>query len=137
MEVNDNQVVGRLLASSEVAGFTVKPWTLKQLMQVLPLINQVVETLAKSGVTLDNLGEYLEREGLQGFTNLINLILPRLPEFLSISLRIQREEADEIDSGLALQLAVNIVGLNIEHLKNSFSLVMGLNLPRTGLDATH
>jgi len=52
------------------------------------------------------------------------MILPRLPEFLSVTLRIELEQAEEIDLGLGLQLAVKVLRMNVDHLKNAFGLIM-------------
>ncbi|MBW1992660.1 MAG: hypothetical protein JRI59_11250 [Deltaproteobacteria bacterium] len=136
--VDDIQVLGALLTEEKLEGYSVKPWTIKQLMQVTPILKGLGEKLKGMGVTLDNFSDLLAEQGLQGLAGLVDLILPQLPEFLSISLRIPKEEAEEMDLGLALALAVRVLALNIEHLKNSFGLITGqMNALVRQSQATH
>lgn len=135
--ISDNQVLASLLAEEEIEGYKLKPWTIKQLLQVMPILKGLVEKLKGMGVTLDNFGDLVEAQGLMGIAEVVNLILPQLPEFLAVSLRISKEEAEDIDIGLALNLAVKVLVLNMEHLKNSFSLIMGQTMSLIRPEATH
>jgi hypothetical protein len=136
-QITDPQVLSSLLAEDKVEGFTVKPWTIKQLLQVMPILNGLAEKLKGMGVTLDNFGDLVETQGLAGIAGLADLILPHLPEFLAASLRISRDEAEDLDVGLALALAVKVLALNMEHLKNAFSLIVGQTAPLIRQEATH
>ena len=123
-QITDHQVLGSYLAEEQVDGFTVKPWTIKQLLLVMPILDALVQEFKTQGVTLDNLGEVFEGQGLAAAKDAIQTILPRLPEFLSVTLRIELEQAEEIDLGLGLQLAVKVLRMNVDHLKNAFGLIM-------------
>jgi hypothetical protein len=123
-EITDHQVLGSYLAEEQVNGFSVKPWTIKQLLLVMPILDALVQELKNQGVTLDNLGEMFEHQGLAAAKDIIQTILPRLPEFLSVTLRIELPQAEEIDLGLGLQLAVKVLRMNVDHLKNAFGLIM-------------
>jgi hypothetical protein len=136
-QITDSQVLTSLLAEENLDGYTVKPWTIKQLLQVTPILKDLAGKLKDRGVSLDNFGDTVASEGVQGLAGLVDLILPRLPEFLAASLRISREEAEEMDLGLALNLAVKVLALNVEHLKNSFSLITGQVAPLIRREATH
>jgi len=105
-KITDHQVLSSYLAEEQVDEFTVKPWTIKQLILVMPILDALVQELKTQGVTLDNLGEMFESQGLAAAKDIIQTILPRLPEFLAITLRIDREQAEELDLGLGMQLAV-------------------------------
>jgi len=122
--VTDHQVLSSYLAEEQVNGFTVKPWTIKQLILVMPILDALVQELKAKGVTLDNLGEVFEGQGLAAVKDIIQTVLPQLPEFLAITLRIDREEAEELDLGLGMQLAVKVLRMNVDHLKNAFGLIM-------------
>jgi hypothetical protein len=123
--ITDIQVLSSYLAEEEVQGYTIKPWTIKQLLLVMPILDTLITELKDQGVTLDNLGEVFESQGLAAAKDIVQVILPQLPEFLAITLRIERGEAEEIDLGLALQLAVKVLSMNVDHLKNAFGLIMG------------
>jgi len=122
--VTDHQVLSSYLAEEQVNGFTVKPWTIKQLLLVMPILDALVQELKVKGVTLDNLAELFEGQGLAAVKDIIQTVLPQLPEFLAITLRIDREEAEELDLGLGMQLAVKVLRMNVDHLKNAFGLIM-------------
>jgi len=122
--ITDSQVLSSYLAEEQINGFTVKPWTIKQLLLVMPILDALVQEFKTQGVTLDNLGEVFEGQGLAAAKDVIQTILPRLPEFLSVTLRIELEQAEEIDLGLGLQLAVKVLRMNVDHLKNAFGLIM-------------
>ncbi len=123
-EITDNQVLSSYLAEEKVNGFAVKPWTIKQLLLVMPILDALMQEFTNRGVTLDNLGELFEGQGLAAVKDIIQVILPQLPEFLAITLRIDREQAEELDLGLGMQLAVMVLRMNVDHLKNAFGLIM-------------
>ena len=77
-----------------------------------------------------------ESQGLAAAKDIIQTILPRLPEFLAITLRIDREQAEELDLGLGMQLAVKVLRMNIDHLKNAFGLIMSQMGVLIGPEAT-
>ena len=131
-QTTDSQVLTSLLAEENLDGYTIKPWTIKQLLQVTPILKEIGEKLAEVGVTWETLSDMLASQGVAGLAGLVDIILPHLPTFLAVSLRISLEEAGEIDLGLSLVLVVKVLSLNIEHLKNSLSLVMGEMTPLTG-----
>ena len=62
-EITDHQVLGSYLAEEQVNGFTVKPWTIKQLILVMPILDALVQEFKTQGVTLDNLGRCLRARG--------------------------------------------------------------------------
>jgi len=131
-QITDSQVLTSLLAEENLDGYTIKPWTIKQLLQVTPILKDIGEKLAEVGVTLETLSDMVVSQGVAGLAGVVDIILPHLPTFLSASLRISLEEAGEIDLGLSLVLVVKVLSLNIEHLKNSLSLVMREMTPLTG-----
>lgn len=123
-QITDSQVLTQLMAEESIAGYSIKPWTIKQLLLVMPILDTLIKELKDQGVTLDNLGEIFEGQGLGAVKDIIQTILPQFPEFLAITLRIDRGEAEELDLGLALHLAVQVLAMNLEHLKNAFGLIM-------------
>jgi len=135
-EITDHQVLSSYLAEEQVDEFTVKPWTIKQLILVMPILDALVQEFKNQGVTLDNLGELFENQGLAAAKDIIQTILPRLPEFLAITLRIDREQAEELDLGLGMQLAVKVLRMNVDHLKNAFGLIMSQMGVLIGPEAT-
>jgi len=124
-QITDSQVLTSLLAEEEVGGYLVKPWTVKQVIQVMPILDKLADELNRKNITLEGLDRLIEEQGVMVLKDLLQAALPQLPEFLAISLRRKAEEMEELELGEALHLGVKILALNVEHLKNAFNLVMG------------
>lgn len=124
-QATDAQVIGALTVEEEVLGYRVRPWTLKQLIQVMPILDRMVGELKEKNISLDSLERLIEEHGVLVLKDLLQAALPALPDFLAISLRKEKGEMEELDLGQAMQIGVKILALNVDHLKNAFSLVLG------------
>lgn len=124
-QATDAQVIGALTVEEEVLGYRVRPWTLKQLIQVMPILDRMVGELKEKNISLDSLERLIEEHGVLVLKDLLQAALPALPDFLAISLRTEKAEMEELDLGQAMQIGVKILALNVDHLKNAFSLVLG------------
>jgi len=124
-QATDAQVLNALTAEEEVLGYRVKPWTLKQLIQVMPILDRLAEELQKKNISFEGLDRLIEEHGVLVLKDLLQAALPELPDFLAISLRQEKGEMEELDLGQAMQIGVKILALNVEHLKNAFNLVLG------------
>jgi hypothetical protein len=121
----DAQVLPQLLAEEEVCGYQVKPWTIKQLLQVMPILDRLAEELRQKDISFESLDRLVEEHGVLVLKDLLQAALPQLPDFLAISLKKEKAEMEELDLGQALHIGVKILALNVEHLKNAFNLVLG------------
>ncbi len=124
-QATDAQVLNALTAEEEVLGYRVKPWTLKQLIQVMPILDRLAEELQKKNISFEGLDRLIEEHGVLVLKDLLQGALPELPDFLAISLRQEKAEMEELDLGQAMQIGVKILALNVDHLKNAFNLVLG------------
>jgi len=124
-QATDAQVLNALTAEEEVLGYRVKPWTLKQLIQVMPILDRLAEELQKKNISFEGLDRLIEEHGVLVLKDLLQAALPELPDFLAISLRQEKGEMEELDLGQAMQIGVKILALNVDHLKNAFNLVLG------------
>lgn len=124
-QATDAQVLNALTAEEEVLGYRVKPWTLKQLIQVMPILDRLAGELQKKNISLEGLDRLIEEHGVLVLKDLLQAGLPELPDFLAISLRQEKAEMEELDLGQAMQIGVKILALNVDHLKNAFNLVLG------------
>ena len=61
--ITDHQVLGSYLAEEQVDGFTVKPWTIKQLLLVMPILDALVAEFKNQGVTWTTWGRCLKVRG--------------------------------------------------------------------------
>lgn len=124
-QATDAQVLNALTAEEEVLGYRVKPWTLKQLIQVMPILDRLAGELKGKNISLESLDRLIEEHGVLVLKDLLQAALPELPDFLAISLRQEKAEMEELDLGQAMQIGVKVLALNVEHLKNAFNLVLG------------
>ena len=124
-QATDAQVLNALTAEEEVLGYRVKPWTLKQLIQVMPILDRLAEELQKKNISFESLDRLIEEHGVLVLKDLLQAALPELPDFLAISLKKEKAEMEELDLGQAMQIGVKILALNVDHLKNAFNLVLG------------
>jgi hypothetical protein len=124
-QITDSQVLTSLLAEENLDGYTVKPWTIKQLLQVMPILDRLAEELGKKEISFESLDRLVEEHGVLVLKDLLQAALPQLPDFLAISLKKDKVEMEELDLGQAMQIGVKVLALNVEHLKNAFNLVLG------------
>ena len=124
-QITDSQVLTSLLAEENLDGYTVKPWTIKQLLQVMPILDRLAEELGKKEISFESLDRLVEEHGVLVLKDLLQVALPQLPDFLAISLKRDKAEMEELDLGQAMQIGVKVLALNVEHLKNAFNLVLG------------
>ncbi|MDI6853005.1 MAG: hypothetical protein QME75_05295 [Deltaproteobacteria bacterium] len=124
-QITDSQVLTSLLAEENLDGYTVKPWTIKQLLQVMPILDKLAEELGKKEISFESLDRLVEEHGVLVLKDLLQAALPQLPDFLAISLKKDKAEMEELDLGQAMQIGVKVLAMNVEHLKNAFNLVLG------------
>ncbi|MGC8817755.1 MAG: hypothetical protein ACP5PX_08275 [Candidatus Hadarchaeum sp.] len=124
-QITDSQVLTSLLAEENLNGYTIKPWTIKQLLQVMPILDRLAEELGKKEISFESLDRLVEEHGVSVLKDLLQAAMPQLPDFLAISLKKEKAEMEELDLGQALQIGVKVLALNVEHLKNAFNLVLG------------
>jgi hypothetical protein len=124
-QITDSQVLTSLMAEENLDGYTVKPWTIKQLLQVMPILDRLAEELGKKEISFESLDRLVEEHGVLVLKDLLQVALPHLPDFLAISLKKDKAEMEELDLGQAMQIGVKVLALNVEHLKNAFNLVLG------------
>jgi hypothetical protein len=124
-QITDSQVLTSLMAEENLDGYTVKPWTIKQLLQVMPILDRLAEELGKKEISFESLDRLVEEHGVLVLKDLLQAALPQLPDFLAISLKKEKAEMEELDLGQAMKIGVKVLALNVEHLKNAFNLVLG------------
>jgi hypothetical protein len=102
--------------------YVIKPWTLKQLVQAWPLLLEAFKDVKlPEGANASDLPHFLLENPQQTISQLLPVIIP----LLSISLRIDSQEANDIEIGPASIILLKILGKNAVHLKNFLTLAVG------------
>jgi hypothetical protein len=113
------------------ATYTVKPWTLDQMVALWPLMNLIAETL-KDKIGAEKFYAYFDTSmstGLmtmlkENYADVISVLLPSIGLFLSKCLGITEDEAKNMELTSAIALFMKAIVKNIEHLKNSLGPLM-------------
>jgi hypothetical protein len=102
--------------------YVVKPWTLKQLVQAWPLLLAAFKDVKlPEGASVSDLPSFLLENPQQTMSQLLPVLIP----LLSISLRIDNQEAEQIEIGPASIILLKVIGKNAVHLKNFLTLAAG------------
>lgn len=107
----------------KIEGYTVKPWTLKQVIQLTSFLKIMVKNLQENGIDFTNLETQVTPEFIVG---LLEGVAPVLPELIAVSLRLESvSEAEEMDWGKAITIGTQIFVLNWNHIKNFLGQIWG------------
>jgi hypothetical protein len=119
--VTEKSEVAVLFAEDQVGPYTIKPWTLKQFQEIYPALRVIVAKLMEQGLTVANLDTFFLERGLEA----MEAVLPELPQLIAATLRLDLQEAEDMDWGLAAVVGLKILLQNTGPLKNLSSLVAG------------
>jgi hypothetical protein len=112
-----------LLSEVEIGPYKIKPWPFGKFKKVLPAVVDLLRPLKDMGLTFENAEEFFMGHGLE-----VIMLLPDGIEAIStmvgVTLDMENEEVDKIDTDLIPLIAVAIVSQNLSRLKNSLPLIM-------------
>lgn len=114
--------IEKLLPEAKVAGFTLRPWGLRQMAAVGPSLAAVIALSRAIGFDLGALiskGEQSIDQLL--LAQLLASALPHFLEILRITLKVTDEKLDEIPPANVIPICKAIYQLNADYLKNSFA----------------
>lgn len=119
-EVNEGLAI---FGEVTIEGFTVKPWTLKQVIQLTSVLKMMVSNLQENGIDFSNLEREVDPKLIVG---LLEGIAPVLPQLIAVSLRFDNvSEAEEMEWGKAVAIGTQIFVLNWNHIKNFLGQIWG------------
>ena len=120
-----------------VEGIKLRPWTLGQYADLAPHFRKAKVMLQEGGIDFAKIEELIKaldakdeaeiNEGLAKkivgpFFDIVMLVLPILPQVLSVTTGIPLSEVRGWDVKKITPVTIAVVTQNIEHLKNSFGL---------------
>jgi len=109
-----------LFAEEQFGTYTIKPWTLKQLHEIYPLLRMILGKLQEQGLSFDNTDSFFLEHGLEAVQD----ILPVLPQLIAKTLRLEVSEAEDMAWDQAVAVALRIFIQNVGVLKNFSSLAL-------------
>jgi hypothetical protein len=105
--------VGVLVSEIEVYGYKIKPWGIATLSRLSPTLEAIVTDLKKRNVTL--------KTAEADIAGVIFSILPYAVDIVAVSLKISKEEVENIPAEQSPVILFTIISQNLEYLKNWFS----------------
>ena len=122
-----------VFGQAEIEKYTVKPWTVTQFVKLSTILKQIAKALKEEGfdvsqadlqkISLDM--DVTAADILKYLTMGIDIVGPHIPELISVSVRIDMSEAEEIEWGPALAVTAKIIALNWDHIKNWLGQILG------------
>lgn len=128
-----------LFPDVEVEGYTIRPWTLGQAVDLAAALGTAVDIIGASGAgkalsgilesiepentTIDNLGKALLggwKDVVRALPSIVPKFLPLAPKVLSVSLGVSVEEVAMFDLGKTARLLQAVGVQNYAYLKNFF-----------------
>jgi len=107
-----------LFPEKKVYGYTIKPWTLGMIEELVPSLERIAIELIKRRITTKNYKE----QGLQ----IIPAVIPELSEIISKTLGIPIKEVKEFQLDEVTVIVLTIAEQNMKYLKNSLSPITKL-----------
>lgn len=117
-----------MFAEVKVGEYTIKPWTVKQVVRLAPLLSEIITVLKGRGFAFTG-EDVLEKELTpEMIASVIGDIGQFVPTIIAGTLDIDQSDAEDMFWGVAAQIVVCIIQLNWDHVKNLLGLVPALNL---------
>ena len=101
-----------MIDEQRVGEYKIKPWSLAQIQQLLPVLRVAIGTVKEHDVKLETI------DTPEGMLDAVALLMPFIPSIISISIGITEEEASEMQGDLATVTMLIIIKQNIAYLKN-------------------
>jgi hypothetical protein len=112
-----------IFGEDRVEGYVIKPWTLKQVIQLTSVLKAMVKNLQDRGLDFTDMDRQVTPELI---ADLLEGIAPVLPTLIATTLRFESiEEAEEMEWGKAVAIGVKIFVLNWNHVKNFLGQIQG------------
>lgn len=102
-----------------IEGFTLRPWSLRQTMLLMPIFSMLKDDIEGKGITIEKFLKFKPGD----IFDLAILFSPYLIDIMAITLNRPKEQIDNLDLDKAVILVLEIFDQNIIYLKNCFGLV--------------
>lgn len=111
-----------LFTSQEVAGCTIRPWTLGQIVKLFPAFEYLANEFKARGIAPKDILSTIQTEPFKVLAPCIS----QITFVLAISTNKTTAEMEALQMDDVLKLLIVIVQQNIEYLKNAFGPVSAI-----------
>jgi hypothetical protein len=105
-----------LFTEKRVGEYTVREWSLGQIVELAPIFEQAKRMCVERKFTLDTLAA--------DPLTLVTAITPLVPRVLAVTMRVDEAKVRELPGSAAVTLALTVVEMNLAYLKNLFGPLM-------------
>ena len=117
-----------LFTEKRVGEYTVREWSLGQIVELAPVFEQARQMCIERKFTLDTL--------VADPLSLVTAITPLVPRVLAVTLGQEEAKMRTLPGSQAVTLALTVVSMNLAYLKNLFGPLMGAILSEMRAEET-
>ena len=121
-----------LLDGEKIAGYLIKPWTIRKCAEISPILEKVLIELKKRRLTfrdfviLEKQPDGKDKVTVTNLDQLFFCITPFVPDLMEKTLGITQEELEKISPDSMLPIIVCILRQNVGYIKNSLALMTSM-----------
>ena len=121
-----------LLDGEKIAGYVIKPWTIRKCAEISPILEKVLKELKKRRLTfrdfviLEKQPDGKDKVTVTNLDQLFFCITPFVPDLMEKTLGITQEELEKISPDSMLPIIVCILRQNVGYIKNSLALMTSM-----------
>ena len=121
-----------LLDGEKIAGYVIKPWTIRKCAEISPILEKVLLELKKRRLTfrdfviLEKQPDGKDKVTVTNLDQLFFCITPFVPELIEKTIGISGDELDKINPDSMLPIIVCILRQNVGYIKNSLALMTSM-----------
>ena len=121
-----------LLDGEKIAGYLIKPWTIRKCAEISPILEKVLIELKKRRLTfrdfviLEKTAEGKDKVTVTNLDQLFFCITPFVPELIEKTIGVSGDELDKINPDSMLPIIVCILRQNVGYIKNSLALMTSM-----------
>ena len=121
-----------LLDGEKIAGYLIKPWTIRKCAEISPILEKVLKELKRRRLTfrdfviLEKDAEGKDKVTVTNLDQLFFCITPFVPELIEKTIGVSGDELDKINPDSMLPIIVCILRQNVGYIKNSLALMTSM-----------
>ena len=121
-----------LLDGENIAGYLIKPWTIRKCAEISPVLEKILAGLKKRRlafrdfIVLDKGPDGKDKVTILNLDQLFFCITPFMPELIEKTLGISGDDLDKIHPDDMLPIIVCILRQNVGYIKNSLALMTSM-----------
>lgn len=112
-----------LLDENEIEGISIRPWSFKQVTDLLPWAQKILLLVREAKISVEVLKRFMDkpRENIEDVVGILEYALPLMPELVEKTCGIPAQEVEEWNFDKTLKVVLLILHMNADRLKSLFA----------------